>query len=145
MRISHFALKCGLLELVGVLLVPCLISSKAENPCGRVVIVLERNRTFSPNVVTIHCGEEVVWKNDGTTSVAIIGDPLRAKFEIDIQPPAPPEPFHSDQIAPGEVFSRRFTLDGVYRYVSDRYEDEGMNGVLIVVPAREDLPAPKPH
>lgn len=145
MRTHHGALAFRLWGLGCVLLVPCLISLKSENPPDRVVIVLERNRTFSPQVVTIRCGEEVVWRNEGATSVAIIGDPLRATFESDIQPPAPPEPFHSGAIAPGATFSRRFTLDGVYRYVSDRYENEGMNGVLIVVPAHGNGPGPKPH
>ena len=63
---------------------------------------------------------------------AVVGDPHLALHRSDIEPPSPPEPFHSDDLGPGQSFRRTFTLEGVYRYVCPHHEEQGMNGTVIV-------------
>src|SRR4051812_12904647 len=88
--------------------------------------------SFAPQVATVAVGDEVVWRNDGHESHSVIGDPLLVRHRSDIEPPIPPEPFHSADLVPGAEFRRVFRLEGVYRYVCLQHEDQGMNGTVIV-------------
>ncbi|HLY09356.1 MAG TPA: plastocyanin/azurin family copper-binding protein [Planctomycetota bacterium] len=90
------------------------------------------SHSFHPQVVQIRPGDSVVWRNRDQTAHTVVGDPLRALHRIDIEPPSPPKPFHSDEIEPGGTYQNTFTLEGVYRYVCIHHEDEGMNGTVIV-------------
>ena len=99
-----------------------------------VTVRMTAEHSFEPQIVTIRPGDEVVWKNEGQSTHSVVGDPLLAAHRIDIEPPAPPEPFHSEDVEPGRSYSRRFTLEGVYRYVCRHHEEEGMNGTVIVKP-----------
>ena len=101
-------------------------------PGPGVVVTLTADDEFKPQVVTISSGDEIEWRNASPSVRTIIGDPLRASHRSDIEPPSPPEPFHSDPIEPGRGFQHRFTMAGVYRYVGLEREGKGMNGVVIV-------------
>jgi plastocyanin len=105
-------------------------------PAPAATVRMTAENSFEPQVVTIHPGEEVVWKNEGHSLHSVVGDPLLAAHRIDIEPPAPPEPFHSDDVEPGRTYVRRFTLEGVYRYVCRHHEEQGMNGTVIVKAGR---------
>lgn len=106
--------------------------SGAAASAGAVVVRMTADRTFEPQVVTVRVGDEVVWRNDDREVHSVVGDPLLALHRIDIEPPSPPEPFHSGDVAPGGSFSWKFSLAGVYRYVCRHHEEQGMNGTVIV-------------
>jgi plastocyanin len=109
-------------------------AAAASGPAASVRMTPDH--AFLPQVVTIRVGDEVVWKNDDREVHFVVGDPLLALHRLDIEPPAPPEPFHSEDIQPGASYARKFTMEGVYRYVCLRHEEHGMNGTVIVTPAR---------
>src|SRR5579863_342608 len=126
-------MKAALLQ--GALCFVLALTSPAPGPRGvspaapsqSVVVRMTTNLTFEPQVVTVRIGDEVVWQNEDHAVHSVVGDPLLALHRIDIEPPAPPEPFHSGDIAPGERFRRVFSLPGVYRYVCRYHEEHGMN------------------
>lgn len=97
-----------------------------------VRVIITPDDTFEPQVVTIYSGEDVEWQNATQSVRTIIGDPLRALHRSDIEPPSPPESFHSDPIGAGRGFQKRFGIAGVYRYVCLEREGKGMNGTIIV-------------
>jgi plastocyanin len=97
---------------------------------------MTRDHAFLPQVLTIRVGDEVVWKNEDHSVHSVVGDPLLALHRIDIEPPAPPEAFHSEDIEPGQAYTHRFALEGTYRYVCLHQEEQGMNGTILVKPAR---------
>lgn len=99
---------------------------------GDVVVRMTSGHTFNPPVVFLEPGGAVVWKNEDQARHTLIGDPALALHRIDIEPPSPPEPFHSEAVPPGATFRRSFWLEGVYRYVSLEEEDRGMIGTIIV-------------
>jgi plastocyanin len=101
-------------------------------PGSGIVVTMTGDDTFEPQVVTIYSGEDVEWRNAAPSVRTIIGDPLRASHRSDVEPPSPPEPFHSDPIEPGRSFQRRFTIAGAYRYVCFEREGKGMNGTVLV-------------
>lgn len=103
---------------------------------GAVTVRMTSEHAFLPQAVTVGVGDEVIWKNDDRDVHSVVGDPLLALHRIDVEPPAPPEPFHSEDIPPGGIYSRKFTMEGVYRYVCLHHEEQGMNGTVIVGPGR---------
>lgn len=103
---------------------------------GPVVVRMTKDHRFDPQVITLRAGEEVVWKNEDDTVHSVVADPLLVAHRSDVEPPAPPEPFHSEDVEPGKSYRRGFSLDGVYRYVCVHHEEQGMNGTVIVTPRR---------
>lgn len=103
---------------------------------GPVVVRMTKDHRFDPQVITLRAGDEVVWKNEDGTVHSVVSDPLRVIHRSDVEPPAPPEPFHSEDIEPGQTFRRAFSMEGVYRYVCVHHEEQGMNGTIIVAPHR---------
>lgn len=101
-------------------------------PHAIVAVRMTAAHAFEPRVVTIRPGDEVVWTNDDRAVHAVVGDPWLALHRIDVEPPAPPEPFHSEDLGPGRSYRRTFELEGVYRYVCPHHEEEGMNGTVLV-------------
>jgi plastocyanin len=94
------------------------------------------DQAFVPQVLSVREGDVVVWKNEDHRVHSVIGDPLLALQRIDVEPPAPPEPFHSEDVGPGATYAREFTMAGIYRYVCLHHEEQGMNGTVIVQPRR---------
>jgi len=101
-------------------------------PRATVTVRMTAAHAFEPRVVTVRPGDEVLWTNDDRAVHSVVGDPWLALHRIDVEPPAPPEPFHSEDLGPGRSYRRTFELEGVYRYVCPHYEEEGMNGTVLV-------------
>src|SRR4029079_2457052 len=135
---------CGMRFLVetGLLSAVLLAGSAAADDLppfparDQVVVRMTPDHRFDPPVVTIRPGDTVLWKNEDRAVHSVVGDPFLALHRIDIEPPSPPEPFHSEDLQAGHSFSRTFTLEGVYRYVCLHHEEQGMNGTVIVKPDR---------
>jgi plastocyanin len=117
-------------------------SATADQPPSfareEVVVRMTRDHRFDPQVVTIRPGDSVLWKNEDPSVHSVVGDPFLALHRSDIEPPSPPEPFHSEDLSAGQSFSRTFTIEGVYRYVCLHHEEQGMNGTVIVKSGRQD-------
>jgi plastocyanin len=103
---------------------------------GPVVVRMTKDHRFDPQVVTIESGQDVVWTNEDESPHSVVADPLRVQERIDVVPPMPPEPFHSEDVPPGGSYRRGFSLEGVTRYVCGHDEQRGMNGTVIVGPRR---------
>lgn len=87
---------------------------------------------FTPAVVTITEGEQVVWKNTSTMYHNVVDDP--SKGAVDISRPSDAVPFASHLLAPGDQFQHVFDKPGIYHYVCTLHEWSGMKGTVIVKP-----------
>lgn len=81
---------------------------------ARTYTVAFRSGVFSPTNLRIHVGDTVVFRNDGTLPVRVIGDGFDSVTAI----------------APGETFSYTFATAGVFGYHT--YADENQTGGIIV-------------
>jgi plastocyanin len=108
--------------------------AQAANRPSTTTVRMTREHSFEPQVILVFPGDEVVWQNDDHAVHSVVSDILLVHHRSDVEPPAPPEPFHSDDLAPGQSYRRVFTLEGVYRYVCLHHEEVGMNGTVIVSP-----------
>ncbi len=88
---------------------------------------------FSPNPITIHVGETVVWSNPSTEVHNVVDDPSQVTNKSEVQLPRGARPFNSGYIKPGQSYSHTFTVPGVYRYACNLHEDQGMFGKIIVL------------
>jgi plastocyanin len=125
--VSFFAAARRMVLVAGPVLLLGALPDRSE-----VTVRLTSSRTVDPQLLFLHPGEKVEWKNAAGIPLSVVGDPDLALHRIDIEPPAPPEPFHSGVLAPGGSFRHTFALEGVYRYVCPEEEDHGMNGTIIV-------------
>ncbi len=92
--------------------------------------------TFLPATITVNAGEKVVWKNSSSAIHNVVDDASKATSVIDVKLPAGVQPFDSGYLQPGQIYSRVFTLPGIYRYVCTLHEANGMKGVVIVRPSQ---------
>ena len=91
--------------------------------------------SFLPATITVNAGEKVVWKNSSFAVHNVVDDAHKATSVIDVKLPAGVQPFDSGYLQPGQIYSRVFTVPGVYRYVCTLHEANGMKGVVIVRPS----------
>ncbi|MGD1079691.1 MAG: copper-containing nitrite reductase [Candidatus Sulfotelmatobacter sp.] len=91
--------------------------------------------SFLPATITVNAGERVVWKNSSFAVHNVVDDANKATSVIDVKLPAGVQPFDSGCLQPGQIYSRVFTVPGVYRYVCTLHEANGMKGVVIVRPS----------
>ena len=91
-----------------------------------------QNRFQSANV-TIRVGESVRWRNTGGAFHTVTFDPSRAADPDNVELPDGVQPF-SASLDAGQSFSRRFTVPGVYRYICEPHEADGMVGTITVNP-----------
>jgi len=125
----------------GLVSAALLAGSSAADLCPpfaseRIFVRMTQDHRFDPRVVTIRSGDSVLWKNEDQSVHSVVGDPSLALHRSDIEPPSPPEIFHSEDLDAGQSFSRTFTIPGVYRYVCLHHEEQGMNGTVIVKSGR---------
>jgi len=86
------------------------------------------NNVFTPNEITIHVGDTVIWYNtEGNHNVNGTRDTY----------PSNPESF-GNEVAAGWVFSHVFTLPGVYDYQCDPHTRSNMYGKVIVLETAPD-------
>jgi len=130
----RFATMCGLLLLP---LAACNTGGPAyELPAGFYGAVVDMTSTlnFDPASVTIRAGETVLWRNRSLFAHTVTFDPDKAADPAHVLLPDGAEPFASGDIPAGEVYARKFTVPGTYRYTCLTHEDLGMHGTIVVNP-----------
>jgi copper-containing nitrite reductase len=90
--------------------------------------------SFIPATITIHTGEQVVWKNTSTYYHNVVDDPGRALNRVDVSFPSGARAFGSALLQPGGTFYHTFDKPGTYHYVCVVHETGGMKGTVIVRP-----------
>ena len=90
--------------------------------------------SFSPATLSIRVGQTVEWQNTSLITHTVTAAPDLAKKPEDVALPTGAEPFNSGDIAAGQVYLRRFTAPGTYRYFCRHHEGLGMIGTIIVLP-----------
>jgi copper-containing nitrite reductase len=87
---------------------------------------------FTPVKIVVKAGQKVTWKNSSQVIHNVVDDADKAINKSDVSVPNAAQPFHSEFLQPGQVFTRVFTVPGVYRYVCTLHEGNGMKGTVIV-------------
>ena len=87
---------------------------------------------FSPAAIRIRAGQTVQWRNTSPIGHTVTADPRLARNPANVQLPEGAQPFHSGNIAAGQVWQRTFDLPGTYRYVCLPHEQQGMIGTVVV-------------
>lgn len=104
-------------------------------PEGAVTVGMSDIVAFVPATVTIRAGQSVAWKNTSVSIHNVVDDLNKATNNVDVHLPAGVKPFDSGYMQPGQVYTRTFSVPGIYRYVCTLHESSGMKGVVIVRPA----------
>jgi plastocyanin len=91
--------------------------------------------SFDPTVLHIKAGESVQFRNTAVITHSVTDDPKLAMDAKDASEPAGAAPFNSGDIAPGEIYTQKFTVPGTYTYFCTHHEDDGMVAKIIVDPA----------
>ncbi len=107
-------------------------AAAAPIPEGAVTVGMSDMVAFVPATVTIHAGQSVVWKNTSVSVHNVVDDVSKATNAADVHLPSGVQPFDSGYMQSGQVYSRTFTVPGIYRYVCTLHESSGMKGVVIV-------------
>jgi plastocyanin len=87
---------------------------------------------FTPLKIVVKAGQKVTWKNSSQVIHNVVDDAAKAINKSDVSLPNSAQSFHSEFLQPGQVFTRVFTVPGVYRYVCTLHEGNGMKGTVIV-------------
>ena len=89
---------------------------------------------FTPEVVEIHAGETVTWRNTTSVPHTVTAHADRVRDETQVSLPDGAEPFDSGSMAPGAEFRHTFTVPGEYVYVCVPHDAAPMIGVIRVLP-----------
>jgi plastocyanin len=132
--IERFSLMSVLTSLVG-----CGITGPAhDEPLPDVAAVVDMGFTsFEPDVVRIHAGQTVEWRNTAFITHSVSSDSTKAKSPNDASIPEGARPLNSGDLLGGDIYLQTFMVPGTYKYFCTHYEDDGMVGTVIVDPARE--------
>ncbi|HUI82659.1 MAG TPA: copper-containing nitrite reductase [Candidatus Binatia bacterium] len=111
----------------------------ARQPGMPITIGMSEMRFLQPELV-VNVGEVVTWKNSSSNIHNVVADPAKALVAADVRLPHGAQTFDSGFLQPGQSFTHRFTIPGVYRYVCTLHEGAGMKGVVVVkAPATTNL------
>ena len=118
---------------------PAMLRKVAEKEGSLVVVgqgtVNMGDMSFLPATITVGVGERVVWKNTSWAVHNVVDDSSKVSSVTDVALPAGAQPFGSGYLEPGQIYSRVFTVPGIYHYVCTLHEANGMKGVVIVRPS----------
>lgn len=119
---------------------PAMLRKVAEKE-GSVAVVGQGtvnmgDMSFLPATITVSVGQRVVWKNTSWAVHNVVDDASKATSVTDVALPTGVQPFDSGYLEPGQLYSRVFTMPGIYRYVCTLHEANGMKGVVIVRPSQ---------
>jgi plastocyanin len=120
---------CSLLTIM--LIVAFVPISPAAKP-AIVINMMDMPASFQPERMTIKTGDTVEWKNVGSQLHHVTTDPSAALKKSDVSSPPGAKPFDSGFLKPGDSFTQRFSVPGVYRYTCAVHEAKGMNGEIVV-------------
>jgi plastocyanin len=101
---------------------------------GVAVVRMGDDLNFRPFRVTIRQEDLVVWENTSHMDHTVTAVPWLAARRRDVNVPVQALPFGSGRLRPGEQYSHRFVIPGVYRYVCLLHEGQGMIGEIEVLP-----------
>jgi plastocyanin len=122
--------------LPALLLAGCGLTGPAHHASAPGVPIVSMGfGSFDPAVLHIKAGESVEFRNTAVITHSVTDDPKLAMDAKDASEPVGAAPFNSGDIAPGEVFTQRFTVPGTYVYFCTHHEDDGMVARIIVDPA----------
>lgn len=115
----------------------CGLSGPAHGPPSQsaAAVVDMGFSSYSPTTVTVRAGETVEWRNTSLIPHTVTDNPNRANKGSDAGLPPGAEPFDSGEIPAGEVYLRKFTTPGTYRYFCQHHEADGMVGTVVVKPS----------
>lgn len=122
----------------GLVLTGCGITGPAHNEAAPPAVdqaVEMVGTAFAPATIRIEQGQTIQWRNTSVLTHTVTADPDLAADPAHVELPAGAQPFHSGDIAAGEVWQRRFTVPGTYRYVCLPHEQIGMRGTIVVDPS----------
>ncbi len=97
-----------------------------------VVKMVGDQLTFDPPRIVIRRGQSVEWQNQSNQLHNVVDDATKATNKADVGLPGGAKPFASEFLKPGDKFTQRFTVRGVYRYVCTLHEVQGMKGEIVV-------------
>lgn len=106
-------------------------ASLARQPGAPITVGMSDMKFVQP-VIEVNVGEVVTWKNTSSTIHNVVANPAKALVAADVHLPQGAQTFDSGFLQPGQSFTHRFTVPGVYRYVCTLHEGGGMKGVVIV-------------
>jgi plastocyanin len=114
----------------------CGLSGPAhDQPMANAAAVVDMGfASFDPEVVHVHTGQAVEWRNTALITHTVTADKSVAADPNDVSLPAGATTFNSGDIPAGQVYSQTFTVPGTYKYVCLHHEGHGMLGMVIVDP-----------
>lgn len=89
---------------------------------------------FEPNMLTIHKGETVEFRNTALITHTVTDEPAKADKPSYAALPAGAVPFDSGKISAGGVYKHTFSVAGTYKYYCKIHDEHGMLGTVIVTP-----------
>lgn len=89
---------------------------------------------YEPNMLTIHKGDTVEWRNTALISHTVTDVPAKAHAPEVAELPRGATPFNSGKIQAGGVYKHTFTVAGTYRYYCEYHAHHGMLGTIVVAP-----------
>lgn len=124
----------GSAALGSLLIASCGLGGAAYQPAQPQATVVEMTSglDFSPEAVTVRRGETIEWRNTSPFTHTVTAIPELASDPAHVQLPGDAERFNADEIPPGQIYRRMFTVPGTYRYVCLPHEDWGMMGTIVV-------------
>jgi plastocyanin len=129
--IGRFSLVSVLASLVG-----CGVTGPAhDEPLPNVAAVVDMSFTsFEPDVVRIHTGQTVEWRNTAFITHSVSSDLRKATRANDASIPEGARPLNSGDLLGGDIYLQTFVVPGTYKYFCTHHEDGGMIGTVIVDP-----------
>ena len=130
--IGRISLLAGLVALSG-----CGLNGPAHDaPMANAAAVVDMGfASFDPEVVHIHAGQVVEWRNSALITHTVTADKSVAADPNDASVPGGATAFNSGDLAAGQVYSQTFTVPGTYKYFCMHHESDGMIATVIVDPA----------
>jgi len=111
-----------------------VLAAPGQAVAATVTASMTNTLKFTPQTLTVHVGDTVVWKNGSALSHTVTDVPKLASKTGDATVPKGAKPFNSGYIDPGQSYSHTFTVPGTYHYFCIPHEATGMTGVVIVKP-----------
>ena len=107
-----------------------------DEPSANAAAVVDMGfASFDPEVVHVHAGQTVQWRNTALITHTVTADKSVAADPGDASVPQGATAFNSGDIPAGEVHSETFTVPGTYKYFCTHHEGDGMVATLVVDPA----------
>ena len=101
---------------------------------GKEARVTMSENAYLPAAIEVSVGQTVTWVNTSATIHTVVDDVAKAVSSVDVSMPLGSQPFASPFLLSGQIYTKTFTIPGVYHYVCTQHEHNGMVGIVIVRP-----------